>query len=237
MRHRFKGFSRYRQGTFSVDSSHNLSLTLTRSNASSISIPSVNLPAYDTTVSGQVVDNNLQITVNGVSSGDIPLPESGFNQYLIYKGNNSYLFQINVTNIDKETIQSINTKSSSISKNGANNLMSVNTMLYSTIIEGDVHTSDYAMLANKKYAINSELLANYRILEDGYNLNVTQIESIKFENVYIYKSNTLIDLTIEVVDALNFYISSNVDCYMYVNSTNFQIRPTEETKISFIREG
>ena len=42
----------------------------------SIQIPSVNLPAYETTVSGQVVDNNLQITVNGVSSGDIPLPNS-----------------------------------------------------------------------------------------------------------------------------------------------------------------
>ena len=65
------------EGTFSVNPSlGTIGLNLTRQGAETIQIPSVNLPVYETTVSGQVVDNNLQITVNGVSSGDIPLPES-----------------------------------------------------------------------------------------------------------------------------------------------------------------
>lgn len=187
-------------------------------------------------VSGSVSDGKLKIIVNGVSSGDIPLPESGYGQYLIYNGTSNYIFGLPVSTIDKITTESINTKSSSVVKYATNNFISTYAMLFSVAEEGGVYNSDYCLTANKKYSVNKELFNNYIIIENGNTVDITEIESIKLENVYIYKSNTIIDLDIEVIDATHFNISSNVDCYMYVNSTSFQIRPTDATKFSFVKK-
>ena len=187
-------------------------------------------------VSGSVSDGKLKIVVNGVSSGDIPLPDSGYEQYLIYNGTSSYLFGLPVSAIDRITTKSINTKSSFVTKYVANNFISTHDMFFSVVEEGDVHNSDRCLTVNKKYSINRELFDNYIIIENGNTVDITEIESIKLENVYIYKSNTIIDLDIEVIDATHFNISSNVDCYMYVNSNSFQIRPTDATKFSFVRK-
>ena len=216
------------EGTFSVNPSlGTIGLSLTRQALGTIVVPEIN-PVQS--VNGTVSDGKLKISVNGVESGDIPLPKPEIDDsvYMICGGTICHV------SLNPPMSTPVTTNYAYLNETVEPRLIVNNIISYSSAgIAGSRYTgktysftrhNNYQFIANKEYHISDDYNNIINPLLDNVKIKIHNIclsgDNNLNEATPIYPIDAIITMAGGSMDTVSINVSGYNDGYLIILPTN-----------------